>query len=1026
MHRQFLITIMATTLLICGGWVYHQFVNPMLIPPTMALPNEIPPTIPEHQLGPVENRELANQHLGHVPWVQQNPGYQVKFSENAYVFAQTLETNGQSIKLEPFAMIWVFKPKPGETEVQQPLTVVCDSASVEFNDEYKISDMGQNIRAIKGQLRGNVEIRGDNGLALSGSNFVYSEEAMSVVCDDKQIQFRYNGNNGVTEGVADGLVVNLEEDPVLKRDGQIPFKNVRSVRLREHVLIHYQEMFDPDDPAGEVEGPVAISSDGSLIYDIATNTAQFLDNVQIHQQEKPGESVHLYAPEILTIELAGSEEEQTAASPMPVKLVPPEGVQVRAEVPEDEEEDEFEFRRVKATGDPVRLIVEEQELVVETKHLVYDSETRTAILSGPWGVSAQMGENHLQCPELQLIHNEDDDIESVIGRGRGKLVQLDEGSGDIKFEASWMNQMHFLHDFEKDHDIIQLDEQAFCRSPEQEFAASAGRILVRIEEWFPPVLEGSGEEPDGERQPVYVRAERNVRLQMQQMEARNDLTQVWIRDFTAAQAEEMRQAATTPETDEQGGVIKLESDPAEKKKREFDDPTTVTSERIIVVVHRVHEEEEVLTTVETASLEELAEEDEEKVDMQVHEAQIVGKVMMKRTSQKPNGNLAIAGDEIRYGNDAAGKEVVNVFGSPAEVQGDQAFLQGNQLQIYLDSDEAKVIGPGLLRLDISTDLEGNTRETPDKLTINWQEKMEFGGKTASFFGNVDTFSEANQSRINCQIMNVHFAESIAFSENTESSNDPEIDLVECLEHVHLQSKQYREDQLTEIHKGEVWQMRIRPETGAVETAGPGYFEIWSQEQEKKNLASLNTKSAVIANQSVSVSDSKWNYIRVDFAQRSHGNIQERNNTFEGDVNMIYGPVEQPHEKIRLHEVSETSGTMQAHSLNIKQIKRPTSDPNKEFDTFVQLLASGNVRLESEKFHARADQVSYDESKQCYKLKSNGKETVDLWKQDQVGGEWQQSKAKGITFFPEPKPGRVILEDVNTLQGVQSPKLDLGD
>ncbi|MEZ6044411.1 MAG: hypothetical protein R3C11_02275 [Planctomycetaceae bacterium] len=89
MKRQFLITLITTCLLTGVGWFYHTYVNPMLVPPVLSLPQAIPVTPPEHQLGPIENRELALKHLKHVEWVvNQNPGYQVKFGDKAYIFAR--------------------------------------------------------------------------------------------------------------------------------------------------------------------------------------------------------------------------------------------------------------------------------------------------------------------------------------------------------------------------------------------------------------------------------------------------------------------------------------------------------------------------------------------------------------------------------------------------------------------------------------------------------------------------------------------------------------------------------------------------------------------------------------------------------------------------------------------------------------------------------------------------------------------------------------------------------------------------
>ncbi|MCA9038761.1 MAG: hypothetical protein KDA65_00300 [Planctomycetaceae bacterium] len=997
MPRQLVITAITTCLLAGIGWLYHQYVNPLLLPPTLTLENRIPETPLEHQLGPIENRELAVRYLEEVEWVQQNPGYQFRLGDQAFVFANSLTRSGKTVRLEPFAMIWVPKQKPGDSKPTEPFTVTCESGSIEFNDEYSFENVEKKLRVVKGQLRGDVKIKGADGLSLRGSSFVYSEEAMSIVCDDKRIEFQYKG----TEGVADGLVVNLQIDEALKREGEIPISGVRSLRLRENISLIYQEPFEestsPEKSASK--GPVMISSQGSLIYDLESNIAQLLQNVQIHRQVKPGESEHLYAPEKLTIELMEEEDpdssEMTAATRTPASN-------------EEEEDDLSQIRRLSATGNPVRLIVEKQELVVETVNLVYDYQTRTALLNGSGGVSAQMEENHLECPELQLIHNEEDDIESVIGLGRGKLVQLDRETNELKFQASWLKKMQFLHDFETDHDIVRLDEQAFFRVPEQNFAASANHLLVRLEEWIPPAPPGSTAKPDGKRQPVYVLAENNVHMQMQQLEARNELTQVWIRDLTHSQAEQLEQKITPPENETPGGIVERHDQPEKESSDSdpYEDPTSVSSEKMEVLVNRIHPQE----PVGDAN----PEEEKPKPKMVVHQADILENVMVKRTSAEANRNLAIAGDQVRFWKNEQGKETITVFGAPAEVQGQQAYLTGNQLQVYTESEQAEVLGPGQLRLEVRKDFEGKDLESPDVLTIAWKEKMAFSEKTASFFGQVVATSKVNQSRIHCQTMHVHFTDTIAFSEEKEGER-PDIKLIECLEQVRLFNKEFKGETLTEIRTGQVWELRIYPESGDTESVGPGHFEIWSQDKDKNDLASLSTQSSVMSNKSLTVSGADWDYIRVDFHRNSKGNLRSRTNTFEGGVEMIYGPVQHPQQVVQRSQLSKGSGTMSAQQLDIHQIKKVENNSEEE-TAYVELLASGNVRLESDTFHARADRVSYEQSKKRYHLRSLGRELVYFWQQEQPGAEPVQTTAKAMTYYPE--KGQIDIEKVQSLQGSQ--------
>ena len=53
---------------------------------------------------------------------------------------------------------------------------------------------------------------------------------------------------------------------------------------------------------------------------------------------------------------------------------------------------------------------------------------------------------------------------------------------------------------------------------------------------------------------------------------------------------------------------------------------------------------------------------------------------------------------------------------------------------------------------------------------------------------------------------------------------------------------------------------------------------------------------------------------------------------------------------------------------------------------ITLLATGSARLEGQTFHALADEISYDESKGLYMLKSFGDRESMLWREAQPGGE----------------------------------------
>ena len=64
-----------------------------------------------------------------------------------------------------------------------------------------------------------------------------------------------------------------------------------------------------------------------------------------------------------------------------------------------------------------------------------------------------------------------------------------------------------------------------------------------------------------------------------------------------------------------------------------------------------------------------------------------------------------------------------------------------------------------------------------------------------------------------------------------------------------------------------------------------------------------------------------------------------------------------------------------------------------------MLGSGNAELEGRTFHARADTISFDESKGLYVLRSLGNSKATIWRQKQVGGEYSRADAQRMEFVP---------------------------
>ena len=66
---------------------------------------------------------------------------------------------------------------------------------------------------------------------------------------------------------------------------------------------------------------------------------------------------------------------------------------------------------------------------------------------------------------------------------------------------------------------------------------------------------------------------------------------------------------------------------------------------------------------------------------------------------------------------------------------------------------------------------------------------------------------------------------------------------------------------------------------------------------------------------------------------------------------------------------------------------------------VELLGVGNAKLEGRTFNATAHEVSFDESKGLYILRSKGSPNASIWRQTAIGGKRSYTEAERMHFTP---------------------------
>ncbi|MFM8582458.1 MAG: hypothetical protein ACKOFW_13260, partial [Planctomycetaceae bacterium] len=271
---------------------------------------------------PQQRRDLlgiAAQSLPHAPWAAQ-ARYAVR-SSNSYVYAEewVQEDDSKRVRFAPFAMVWrAPDARPGE----QPLTVICDAAVLEFAHKFDMRDPRPG-RVVGGALQGPVQIRGANGLAINTRNLNFSESSLRA-WSDNEIDVVW----GEHRGKAQGLEIDLIRQDGPPDDDKPAVAGLRTIRLLNHVELWLQPgASDPrrrDEvaattprPAGG-RPPVHITCDGKLEYKLEVLMAVLSNNVRVVQPTGDGLSDRLTTDNLaLEFVRGGADAERGDAGPQP-------------------------------------------------------------------------------------------------------------------------------------------------------------------------------------------------------------------------------------------------------------------------------------------------------------------------------------------------------------------------------------------------------------------------------------------------------------------------------------------------------------------------------------------------------------------------------------------------------------------------------------------------------------------------------------------------------------------------------------
>lgn len=949
--QRFALTAITTVALTCVAVVYARFTRPLLQVTAM------PAAAFEHMEPPAPSPEfssMAERFLSSQPWAVDAPYRHRDDSSFIYTQRYVPGNDGKSVLLKPFAAVLsdVTDTEGGE----RPVTLVADAAQVDFLTKLNDREFDAG-RMTSGQLMGEVRIEGPNGLLVIGRNFFVSESSKRI-WSDEIVRFRYGTSRGYGRGIEIRLAMPAEESD----KGLLAVDGIRTVRVREDVVLRLMD----DNERRREKKPVEIqvSSEGHLEFDLETNIANLERGVVVKYPAQSDQADTLKC-DTLGIQF---QERNEAVDP--------------GAADEKSRSRKLDPVQLMAQGHVELQSLENGLLVTQVTDLTYLLEERIIELANTIEFSSGMGPtmrvvqdtSRIQCRRLVLVHDEDNQITSALIRGPGSLRSLDSDTNRVTATASWTNEMRLEPDpTTVGRQILRMAGKATIVQPAQRSRMSAD--VMRL--WFVQAEEKkgsagsssvSGLESIRSFQPVRLIAEHNVDLRTPQMSGPTDRLTI---DFEPAQP--LVRAA-----DPSFRVASFGSGENRDKLKDIDETFRVTANSIYARVRP----------------------GTKQVKTETPEVRLEGDVRVD--SYKENLlSLQLRGDQLRILQDKAGSQAMRLVGNPkklASVRQKDRTISG--LSIYLDraANEAEVVGKGGMQVLVDKDLEGKPLAVPQPLEIVWNKDMRFDGRVVDLSGQVTArlgSDKTQQQELICPRMKIHFSKQIDFTKSMAGGNERELGkllkTIECLDGVIVNNFKFSQGRIIEERHAKFRDLTLDQESGDTTATGPGWITSWTQDRPR-----LSRAVSARANASASARQANWNYTRIDYTGVLEGNYRDRMSTFKKNVRIIYGEVDRLSQVIDPDATPDFEMPDQAVRIKCDQLQVSQREISKGTKT-IELLGTGNTKMEGRKVVAQADEVRYDEYKELSTLVVRGNRTGTIWQRDNIGSKWRSAPFRRVDY-----------------------------
>jgi hypothetical protein len=260
---------------------------------------------------------------------------------------------------------------------------------------------------------------------------------------------------------------------------------------------------------------------------------------------------------------------------------------------------------------------------------------------------------------------------------------------------------------------------------------------------------------------------------------------------------------------------------------------------------------------------------------------------------------------------------------------------------------------------------------------------------------------------------------------TSEADRPAVDTVFCQGDVEFESQSTQGDHLAEKRRGRFMDLVFHKLTGKSTASGPLMLQVWRHNENGQSSGISQFTNARSNAPPKARKKTEWEFEQVrssgsmegDFRDLVAGKSRPRPKSapkvqttagstsvlatsgawtavFHDDVEVIYGPVDQPMELVTRDELSEEAGCLLCKFLQVMQ--HPQTETEAQH---IEMLARGNAKIEGKTFNGEADTITYDGSKTQYVLVGDAAGPARLWRQIKIGSDRGTNTAIRIHFNP---------------------------